>query len=1142
MKKLIFLFVLSLLASNVFSSHYIGGEITWECNKDPLSFDYGKYTFYLTIYQDCDGIDFSTVGYDITVHNHPSLFSINLPYFSSVDISPTGVAGTTPCYDCNTQPINTFGAVKQWNYVSAPIVITGTPPADGWHFTWGTCCRSENIVNIPNPGFEDWTVRSVMYPYTDPNGIILPNGNTCYENSPIFKEEPKTILCTGYPFSYSHLAFDVELDSLSYSWAEPLDVAATYNAANPSASALTYSPPYNVNSPIPGNPTLNNENGEISFLSNIAGLFVTVVKVEAFKCGQLVAEVYRDVNVGLLACGALPNGSQNSPPVITSPVGPQNWITTLNPSTGLPSYETTVMAGELVSFSVVATDNDINATGNMQDVFLEVEGGQLDPQLALSNIATFNVTSSSPGTVSGDFLWQSNCEHMQDFGCGRQGGAYTFNLKAYDDFCPANGIVIATITINVIPPQPDLRCLAVDESGGVDLFYSFPDGVVDTNIKYDIYFSKQYGGPYQLIDSIFYPSNQYYHPASNAQNSKSYYFLLGTVTCGVVGSGSDSLLYSDTLSTIYMNSSVTNSGLSVDLSWNPIHDPLLTSSALDYDLHYIDINNLDNIITSLPDLFYQFNTEYCNYNPEFYVEISDVSGCVSKSSIASVNLLDTLSPNIPVITDVSVDNLGKSTVTWEQSSGSDFYIIYFLDSDGAWITLDSVLHPVNTYTFASSQAVSNVESFSILAIDSCGNSKNRTSTHNSILLQNTSDACDYSILLNWNDYINWQGGVSYYSVIVTETDSIGNSNDMSFIVNGVTEFLFENVSSSNNYSCFIEAFNIDSSYKAVSNIININLDVANKPLFNYIESVSVNHFDGSVDLSCIVDLSAVIERYDIYRSIEQMNNFSKIGDVNFSGSSPIQFNDNSAETDDYFYQYKVFPVDTCGQLLIPPVYNSPTYSNDTSIAQTIFLDVKTNLDYSGFASLDGEYTNTIFFNNYKEWIGDVSKYYLYRSVNREPFNLVPLHIWDIENNPNEELKYVDVVTSFGDGNGRFCYYIQAIEGDNTPYGPVTEGSFSNIACISQTPILFVPSVFTPNGDEHNEIFIPVTYFVSNIGYSFSIYSRGGEEIFFTNDPEKGWDGTFKNISVQDGNYVYLIKYLNGVGSLVEKSGVISLIR
>ena len=78
------------------------------------------------------------------------------------------------------------------------------------------------------------------------------------------------------------------------------------------------------------------------------------------------------------------------------------------------------------------------------------------------------------------------------------------------------------------------------------------------------------------------------------------------------------------------------------------------------------------------------------------------------------------------------------------------------------------------------------------------------------------------------------------------------------------------------------------------------------------------------------------------------------------------------------------------------------------------------------------------------------QYYLYRSVNREPFNLIPIHTWDIENNPNKELKYIDVVTNFGDGNGRFCYYIHAIEGNNNPYGPVNEGSFSNITCVSQT--------------------------------------------------------------------------------------------
>ena len=66
--------------------------------------------------------------------------------------------------------------------------------------------------------------------------------------------------------------------------------------------------------------------------------------------------------------------------------------------------------------------------------------------------------------------------------------------------------------------------------------------------------------------------------------------------------------------------------------------------------------------------------------------------------------------------------------------------------------------------------------------------------------------------------------------------------------------------------------------------------------------------------------------------------------------------------------------------------------------------------------------------------------------------------------------------------------------------------------------------------------------LEEVGYSFSVYSRSGEEIFFTTDPEKGWDGSYNQKPVQNGNYVYLIKYLNGIGSLVEKSGVISLIR
>ena len=216
------------------------------------------------------------------------------------------------------------------------------------------------------------------------------------------------------------------------------------------------------------------------------------------------------------------------------------------------------------------------------------------------------------------------------------------------------------------------------------------------------------------------------------------------------------------------------------------------------------------------------------------------------------------------------------------------------------------------------------------------------------------------------------------------------------------------------------------------------------------------------------------------------------------------------------------------------------YLNDTSFAQTILLEIVINLDYSDQGLYLDEYTNTLDFNEYDKWLGDVSEYRLYRSINRQPFNLLPIYTWDRVNEPNEPLQFIDVVTEYGDGNGRFCYYIEALEGNATPYGPVLEGSFSNISCVSQTPIIFMPSVFTPNGDEHNEVFHPITYFVSEEGYSFTIYSRSGELIFTTTNPLKGWDGTFNGSIAQDGNYVYHLQYINGVGDFTEKSDIITL--
>ena len=75
----------------------------------------------------------------------------------------------------------------------------------------------------------------------------------------------------------------------------------------------------------------------------------------------------------------------------------------------------------------------------------------------------------------------------------------------------------------------------------------------------------------------------------------------------------------------------------------------------------------------------------------------------------------------------------------------------------------------------------------------------------------------------------------------------------------------------------------------------------------------------------------------------------------------------------------------------------------------------------------------------------------------------------------------------------------ANEGVDNVYGSNLNGSFSNENCISQTPFILVPSAFTPNGDAFNELFIPITYYVSPEGYLFEIYNRSGMKIFSTDN-------------------------------------------
>lgn len=71
------------------------------------------------------------------------------------------------------------------------------------------------------------------------------------------------------------------------------------------------------------------------------------------------------------------------------------------------------------------------------------------------------------------------------------------------------------------------------------------------------------------------------------------------------------------------------------------------------------------------------------------------------------------------------------------------------------------------------------------------------------------------------------------------------------------------------------------------------------------------------------------------------------------------------------------------------------------------------------------------------------------------------------------------------------------------------------------PEIFIPSAFTPNGDNNNDVF----YVRGSNLYSIEleIYNRWGELVFRTDDLNRGWDGIYNGREADPGVFVYHLK-------------------
>ncbi len=85
----------------------------------------------------------------------------------------------------------------------------------------------------------------------------------------------------------------------------------------------------------------------------------------------------------------------------------------------------------------------------------------------------------------------------------------------------------------------------------------------------------------------------------------------------------------------------------------------------------------------------------------------------------------------------------------------------------------------------------------------------------------------------------------------------------------------------------------------------------------------------------------------------------------------------------------------------------------------------------------------------------------------------------------------------------------------------------------------MPNVFSPNGDNINDVLRPVSYDCFNL-IEFLVYNRWGQLVFKSREKIE-WDGnTLNNSTVTDGTYFWVVSHQNESGHKVSESGFVSV--
>ena len=86
----------------------------------------------------------------------------------------------------------------------------------------------------------------------------------------------------------------------------------------------------------------------------------------------------------------------------------------------------------------------------------------------------------------------------------------------------------------------------------------------------------------------------------------------------------------------------------------------------------------------------------------------------------------------------------------------------------------------------------------------------------------------------------------------------------------------------------------------------------------------------------------------------------------------------------------------------------------------------------------------------------------------------------------------------------------------------------------------VPTAFTPNGDNNNDVLRPVLVGIKELKY-FTVYNRYGEIVYKTSTQKAGWNGFINGKMQNTGSYVWVAEAIDYKGNVLLRKCMATLI-